>query len=255
MCNHRICLMSAPVPGRSVPLELQQRPGHASITMTMRYAVYQPPPASTHYCQLSSMWAWEHGAAFTMSDSANPGTSGSCPQILLMAIGVLLAATASCETRSGPPADEFRPVVTLQDVMSAMIGPSADVLWSAVTTVETVDGLEEKGPETDEEWENLRRSATTIAEAANLLLIEGRRVAREGATARSPGFELEPDQIASLVAQDRETWIRLVHELQESGQLLLNAIDARNPEALFDAGGVLNDACENCHQIYWYPSN
>ena len=28
--------------------ELQQRLGHASITMTMRYAVYQPPMASTH---------------------------------------------------------------------------------------------------------------------------------------------------------------------------------------------------------------
>ncbi len=29
--------------------ELQQRLGHASIVMTMRYAVYQPPMASTHY--------------------------------------------------------------------------------------------------------------------------------------------------------------------------------------------------------------
>jgi integrase len=29
--------------------ELQQRLGHASIQMTMRYAVYQPPMVSTHY--------------------------------------------------------------------------------------------------------------------------------------------------------------------------------------------------------------
>lgn len=29
--------------------ELQQRLGHATITMTMRYAVYQPPTASIHY--------------------------------------------------------------------------------------------------------------------------------------------------------------------------------------------------------------
>ncbi len=34
--------------------ELQQRLGHASITMTMRYAVYQPPTASTHYRQALS---------------------------------------------------------------------------------------------------------------------------------------------------------------------------------------------------------
>ena len=34
--------------------ELQQRLGHASITMTMRYAVYQPPTASIHYSQALS---------------------------------------------------------------------------------------------------------------------------------------------------------------------------------------------------------
>ena len=30
-------------------VELQQRLGHANITMTQRYAVYAPPTASTHY--------------------------------------------------------------------------------------------------------------------------------------------------------------------------------------------------------------
>lgn len=190
-----------------------------------------------------------------MSDSANSRVSGPCPRVLLVVIWVLLAATASCATRSSPPADELRPVVTLRDVMSAMIGPSADVLWASVMTVATPDGFEERVPETDEEWENLRRSATTMVEAANLLLIEGRRVARAGATSQTPGVELEPDQIASLLTEDWETWVRLAHELQESGQLFLNAIDARDPEPLFDAGGDLDTACENCHQIYWYPSN
>ena len=82
-----------------------------------------------------------------MSDSANPRTSGPCPRIFPMAICVLLAATASCATRSSPPADELRPVVTLRDVMSTMIGPSADVLWASVATVETHAGFREKVPE------------------------------------------------------------------------------------------------------------
>ena len=34
----------------------------------------------------------------------------------------------------------------------------------------------------------------------------------------------------SLLVQDRETWIGLAHELQESGQLFLNAIDTRDAE-------------------------
>ena len=188
-----------------------------------------------------------------MPDGANPPASGPCSRIRLVAMCVMLAATASCETRSSPPADEFRPVVTLQDVMSTMIGPSADVLWDAVTMVETPDGFTEKSPETDEEWENLRRSATIMVVAANLLSIEGRSVAKAGTTAQAPEFELEPDQITSLLAQDWETWITLTRGLQESGQVFLNAIDARDAEALFDAGGTLDAACENCHQIYWYP--
>ena len=43
--------------------ELQQRLGHASIVMTMRYAVYQPPMASTHYDRaLSDMGLADAGA-------------------------------------------------------------------------------------------------------------------------------------------------------------------------------------------------
>ena len=190
-----------------------------------------------------------------MSEGANPPASVSSPRIRLAAICVLLVATTSCDTQSSPPVDEFQPVVTLRELMTTMIGPSADVLWNAVSMVETPDGFTEKAPETDEEWEHLRRSATIMLVAANLLSIEGRRVAREGATASAPGFELEPDSIASLVAQDRQTWNGLAYKLQENSQLFLDAIEARNAEPLFDAGGVLDAVCEGCHQIYWYPSN
>ena len=34
-----------------------------------------------------------------------------------------------------------------------------------------------------------------------------------------------------LLVQDRETWIGLAHELQESGQLFLNAIGERDAES------------------------
>jgi len=46
--------------------ELQQRLGHASIVMTMRYAVYQPPMASTHYDRALSDMGLEGGSATTL---------------------------------------------------------------------------------------------------------------------------------------------------------------------------------------------
>lgn len=166
---------------------------------------------------------------------------------------LLLLPLTACE--EAPPADEVRPVATVREIMADMVGPSADVLWSAVTTVSTPDGYEDQVPQTDEEWARLRHSAVTMVESANLVLTEGRRMAPEGSTASAPGVELEPDSITALVDANRDEWVRLTHQLQESGQLFLRLIDARgsDAQALFDAGDQLNTACEDCHQAFWYP--
>jgi hypothetical protein len=147
------------------------------------------------------------------------------------------------------------PAATIRDIMADMVAPSADVLWSAIMTVETADGYVDKVPETDEEWAHLRQSATTMVEAVDLILMEGRRVAPEGSTSRAPGVELAPDSIATLVMADRQRWVDLLRQLQQSGQMFLNAIDARDASPLFDAGDALNAACEDCHQVFWYPTN
>jgi len=47
--------------------ELQQRLGHASIQMTMRYAVYQPPMASTHYDRALSDMGLANASAPTVA--------------------------------------------------------------------------------------------------------------------------------------------------------------------------------------------
>ena len=47
--------------------ELQQRLGHASITMTMRYAVYQPPMSSTHYDRALSDMGLANASAPTVA--------------------------------------------------------------------------------------------------------------------------------------------------------------------------------------------
>jgi hypothetical protein len=71
----------------------------------------------------------------------------------------------------------MRPVASVRDIMAGMVAPAADEVWGAVAVTSTAEGLEETAPETDEEWERVRFQALQLAEASNLLMMEGRSVA------------------------------------------------------------------------------
>jgi cytochrome c556 len=42
--------------------------------------------------------------------------------------------------------------------------------------------------------------------------------------------------------------------LKSAAQAALAAIDAKDADALMNAGGVIDKACEACHMTYWYPN-
>ena len=137
--------------------------------------------------------------------------------------------------------------------MRSMLDPSADAMWDAVVTTVSDAGVEKVRPETEEDWLSLERGAIMLVEAGNLLRIDGRRIASEGSVSKLPGIDLEPDEIAVRVADNRDTWVRLARELHDAGVVLLNAIRARDVDALLEGGDRLDVACENCHSRFWYP--
>lgn len=137
--------------------------------------------------------------------------------------------------------------------MDSMIDPSADALWDSVATTISAAGIEEKQPRTDEEWADVRRRSITLMEATNLLLLDGRRVAKPGEKAENPDVELSPEQIEATIGQDREAFVKLAHGLYDAAQLSLRAVETRNVPALLDSGGTIDGACESCHLKYWYP--
>lgn len=147
----------------------------------------------------------------------------------------------------------FRPTATVQDIMRLMIDPASDAVWDAVVTTVTLDGVDITAPRTNEDWALLRQNAITLVEATNLLLIDGRRIARAGARSELPGIDLEPEEIEALVAEDRSTWNELVQGLHDTGLVVLDAVDARDVDALLAAGASLDAACESCHSRFWYP--
>jgi len=137
--------------------------------------------------------------------------------------------------------------------MVSIIDPEADVLWNAVATIVSIEGTEEREPRTDEEWTTVQRSAIQLVEATNLLRVPGRLVARHGEKSENPRIELQPETIQKMIADDPVTWAALVDRLHDAAVPALNAVNAKNAQGLFDAGEKIENACEACHQHYWYP--
>lgn len=138
--------------------------------------------------------------------------------------------------------------------MLSIIDPSADVVWLSVTTVMSKTGTLETVPRTGEDWTKVRHGALTLAEAANLLMMPRRRVARPGEKSETPGIELEPEEIDALIAKDPAAWNRRATALREAAQAALQAIDAKDPDTLFAVGEQIEGSCEACHTQYWYPN-
>ena len=169
------------------------------------------------------------------------------------AVGFTLATTVlstACTDESEAP---YRPIATVEELMRTLIDPSADAIWDAVVTDATVDGTVEYRPETTDDWVALRRYAVTLAEATNLLTVEGRLIAAPESRSELPGIDLHPDAIQELVVEDWGSWVELAQGLHDTSLTVLDAIESQDLEALLAAGSELDMACENCHSRYWYP--
>ena len=170
-------------------------------------------------------------------------------------VAIVAAAAGACnsdppEPSSSPP---YQPTASIQDIMLSVVDPAADTIWESVATIVTFGNIEERRPSTDEEWEALQHEAVRLVEATNLLLMPGREVARPGFQSENPGIELEPAEVQALIDEDLATWRRLLGDYYQVAATMLSAIEDRDADRLFDAGGPLDVTCERCHQRYWYP--
>src|SRR5712692_3007654 len=171
---------------------------------------------------------------------------------------ILVLLGAACTAKQSEPAQqepEFRPTATIKEIMDSMVDPGADFVWNSVETTVSAKGAEEKAPHTDEEWKDVRRHAMMLIEGTNLLLMPGRHVAHPGEKADEPKVELAPEQIDQMIAQDRPSFVKLVHGLHDAGMESLKAIDKKDAELLLNTGDGIDKACENCHLKYWYPND
>lgn len=133
------------------------------------------------------------------------------------------AGLAACGRAADPL--PFKPVATVDQLMDAVITPAAETYWDSVATIVDKNGITEKFPRTDQEWEAVWGAAMTIAEAGNLLMMPPR--------AHADG-----------------DWMRFAAELVDRGVEAAKAAEARSPEAVLDAGERVYNVCTGCHMQY-----
>lgn len=162
---------------------------------------------------------------------------------------------------ASPTAEQMglTPVLTVQELMEHFIDPVADTIFDAVGTDATAAGIVETKPETDEDWLKIERGALQLAEASNLLKMPrpmapaGHGVAITLPDGTKP--ELEPAEIQAKIDADPARWASHADQLRMAALDALKVVKARHADGLFDAGSVVDRACENCHLEYWYPGD
>tara|TARA_B100001146_G_scaffold20927_1_gene16005 strand:- start:7269 stop:7742 length:474 start_codon:yes stop_codon:yes gene_type:complete len=136
-------------------------------------------------------------------------------------LAALVTLLSGCSSNTQP----FVEVADVKQLMISVVEPAAEIYWDAVGTIIDKNGIVEFAPSTDEEWQAVRNAAMVIAESGNLLMMEGR-------------------------IQGGAEWTALSSALIEVGQQALEAAEAENATAVFDAGAEVYYACSNCHATY-----
>jgi len=144
------------------------------------------------------------------------------PIALLLAL--LSGCGASAMRGAGDVAPPYEPITDVRQTMEWILNPAADVIWDSAGTIITAEGRTELAPTTDEGWENVRNHAAIVAETGNLLMMPGRAAGAD--------------------------WIAYAQGLHATGKRAIEAAEARDAEALFEAGGQIYQACLACHQQY-----
>lgn len=140
---------------------------------------------------------------------------------------LLTACGGGAKQPSGPP---IKAIATLEEVMHGLVIPNAQIVWGASGTIFTTKGVEERQPKSTDEWLIVESSATTLMEAGNLLMMEGR-------------------------AKDTGRWMDRARALREAGDGVRQAAKAKDVAALFDRGGTLFEACQGCHFDYRFEKD
>jgi hypothetical protein len=157
---------------------------------------------------------------------------------------------------AAPPPPSYQLVASIQELMEAVIDPSADALWDSVSIIETAKGTVFHQPHTDEEWQEARRHAIALVEGTNLLVMDGRKLVAPGSPVLDQGTSgvLSAEEGQKKLDAQHSTFVQFSRALREAGTQMLTAIDKKDATGMMNAGAAMDGVCESCHLTFWYPN-
>ena len=179
-------------------------------------------------------------------------------RIQFLAVAALVAAgLAACSQQPAKTAvnPDQAPALraSIQDIMKSEVDAASAVVWKTPDSFDPAKKATQA--QIDADWLTLRKAAVTLVEAPNLLVMEGRVAAHPGSKLQDEGLQGNLDQAAiqKALQEKRPEFLKYARGLQDAGLGALAAIDKKNPDALLEAGGKIDEACEACHKAFWYP--
>ena len=167
--------------------------------------------------------------------------------VLLIPVGMLLMLVSACTAQQPPsaPQKEAAPAGAqvqgdLRQVMRGILYPSSNVIF-AVQDKNPAEIKPAADPTTATDplastyggWTAVENAGIALAEAANLLILPGRKCSNGRA-----------------VPLQNADWPTLVQGLRDAGMKAYKAAQAKNQDNILDAAGDVTTACENCHSKY-----
>jgi hypothetical protein len=199
-----------------------------------------------------------------------------CPLVLACSILAAVAGLSACQKTevtapvlpspapsaaqpapaATPAAPAYQIMASIQELMDAVIDPSADALWDSVSITTTKKGTVFHQPHSDEEWQEARRHAIALIEGTNLLVMDGRRLVAPGSPVLDQGTSgvLSAEEGQKKFDAQHPTFVQFAKALREAGTQMLAAIDKKDATGMMNAGSAMDGICESCHLTFWYPN-
>ena len=114
------------------------------------------------------------------------------------------------------PSEPFPPAASVKQLMLDLIHPASNDILLAINR---------GGPNAEKDWAAVRRSAVTLAESGNLLMMRGR-------------------------ARDQADWMKDAKLLVDAGNAAYKAAQAKDGNALAAVAGAIDASCTTCHKQY-----
>jgi cytochrome c553 len=114
------------------------------------------------------------------------------------------------------PSEPFPPAASVKQLMLDLIHPSSNDILLAIYR---------GGPKDEKDWAAVRRSAVTLAESGNMLMMRGR-------------------------ARDQGDWMKDAKLLVDAGNAAYKAAQAKDGSALAALAGAVDASCTTCHKQY-----